>query len=62
VARRTGLQARDENRELGLEEERVIGEYIPGSEINDPDDSFTSRFVYAFWRLCDQRIAISCTG
>ncbi|OLF13458.1 hypothetical protein [Actinophytocola xanthii] len=35
----------------------MIGEYTPGTEITDVDDSFSSRFLYAFWRLCDQRIA-----
>lgn len=57
VAQRTGQQARERNRKLGFEEERVIGEYTPGTEIQDPDDSFTTRFLYAFWRLCEQRIA-----
>jgi hypothetical protein len=54
---RSCQQTRDHNRTLGFEEERVIGEYTPGTEISDPDDSFTTRFLYAFWRLCDQRIA-----
>jgi hypothetical protein len=57
VAQLTGQQARDHNRKLDFEEERVIGEYTPGTEIQDPDDSFTTRFLYAFWRLCEQRIA-----
>jgi hypothetical protein len=57
VAQRTGQHAREHNRKLGFEEERVIGEYTPGTEIQDPDDSFTTRFLYAFWRLCEQRIA-----
>jgi hypothetical protein len=57
VAQRDGQQGRDHNRELGFDEERVIGEYTPGAEIPDPDDSFAARFLYAFWRLCDQQIA-----
>jgi hypothetical protein len=41
----------------GNPEERVIGEYESGSEIQDPDGTFVLRFLYAFWRLCEQRIA-----
>jgi hypothetical protein len=41
----------------GQNEDRVIGEYASGSEIEDDDDTFTLRFLYAFWRLCEQRIA-----
>lgn len=57
VANRAGQQVRDYRRDHGIEDERVVGEYTPGTEINDTDDSFTGRFLYAFWRLCDQRIA-----
>lgn len=32
-------------------------EYHPGDEIDDHDDLFTIRFLYAFWRLCGQSIA-----
>lgn len=39
------------------EAEEVVGEYEPGSTIDDADDTFTLRFLAAFWRLCDQRIA-----
>ncbi|TQM78153.1 hypothetical protein FHX81_0403 [Saccharothrix saharensis] len=59
IARRTGRQAREEVQELGFEEERVIGEYTPGSEIDDHDDTFAMRFLYAFWRLCEQRIVVT---
>ena len=41
----------------GQDEDRVVGEYTPGAEINDGDDTFVVRFLYAFWRLCEQRIA-----
>jgi len=41
----------------GNTEERVIGEYESGSEIQDLDGTFVLRFLYAFWRLCEQRIA-----
>ncbi|MDQ3825970.1 MAG: hypothetical protein M3319_12230 [Actinomycetota bacterium] len=35
----------------------MIDEYVPGTEVDDPDNSFPARFLYAFWRLCGQRIA-----
>jgi hypothetical protein len=41
----------------GQDEGRVVGEYASGSEIEDVDDTFVLRFLYAFWRLCEQRIA-----
>ena len=41
----------------GQDEDRVLGEYTPGAEINDGDDTFVVRFLYAFWRLCEQKIA-----
>lgn len=44
---------------MGLDEERVIGEYTPGSEIDDCDDTFAMRFLYAFWRLCEQRVVVT---
>jgi hypothetical protein len=34
----------------------VEGEYTPGSTIEDTHDTFTMRFLYAFWRLCEQRL------
>lgn len=59
TARREGEKVRAQSHELGFEEERVVGEYMPGSEIDDTDDSFTARFLYAFWRLSQQQIAIT---
>ncbi|MFI5898521.1 hypothetical protein ACIA5D_51515 [Actinoplanes sp. NPDC051513] len=41
----------------GHTEEHVVGEYVSGSEIHDADGTFVMRFLYAFWRLCEQRIA-----
>jgi hypothetical protein len=35
----------------------IAFEYHPGDEINDPDALFTTRFLYAFRRLCAQDIA-----
>jgi hypothetical protein len=43
-------------RQHGLDEERVI-DFVPGSEIDDQLNTFTLRFCYAFWRLCEQEIA-----
>lgn len=43
----------------GADESRVIGEYEPGSEIVNTDGVFPVRFLYAFWRLCTQDIAVS---
>ncbi|HEX6655853.1 MAG TPA: hypothetical protein VF153_06540 [Candidatus Limnocylindria bacterium] len=40
----------------GLDESATTSEYVPGSEIRDSDDTFVRRFLYAFWRLCEQRI------
>jgi hypothetical protein len=34
-----------------------VGEYAPGEQIDDHDDTFMPRFLYAFWQLCQQQIA-----
>jgi hypothetical protein len=52
-----GDAAREQSTALGFNESRVAGEYTPGEQINDPADTFMPRFLYAFWRLCDQQIA-----
>jgi hypothetical protein len=54
---KAGDTIRDQTAALGLHETRVAGEYTPGDQIDDPDDTFMPRFLYAFWRLCDQQIA-----
>ncbi|PXY16625.1 hypothetical protein [Prauserella muralis] len=54
--RATGERMRSHAELWGLDEDGVTGEYTPGSEIDDTDDSFCMRFLYAFWRLCEQRI------
>jgi hypothetical protein len=54
-----GEAARESSRNLGLAEDRVTGEYVPGTEVDDNDDLFTARFLCAFWRLCEQRIAVT---
>ncbi|MGP4030319.1 hypothetical protein [Actinomadura sp. 3N407] len=43
----------------GVDENRVVGEYEPDSIVEDTTDSFTIRMLYAFWRLCAQRIAVA---
>ena len=57
TARAAGDADRERAAALGLDESRVDGEYRPGQHIDDPDDTFMPRFLYAFWRLCEQRIA-----
>lgn len=57
AARTAGQSARKQAVTLGLDEDRVIGEYTTGEQIDDRDDTFVPRFLYAFWRLCQQRIA-----
>jgi len=59
TARSAGETARQQAQALGAQENRVVGEYTPGAEINDGDDTFMPRFLFAFWRLCQQRIAAS---
>jgi ethanolamine utilization microcompartment shell protein EutS len=62
TARTTGALHRAlANRTGGYDEERVIGEYVPGSEVVDEDDTFQFRFLYAFWRLCAQQVAVTST-
>jgi hypothetical protein len=56
-ARQAGDAERAASNVQGMNEERVIGEYISGARIDDTDDTFARRFLYAFWRLCEQRIA-----
>jgi hypothetical protein len=61
-------QVRDTSRALAAESERlaaqqgwqptrVEGEHIVGSNIPDPDTTFLRRYLFAFFRLCEQRIA-----
>ncbi len=57
TARAAGDQARQFAAGRGHDENRVIGEYVSGARIDDRDGTFLPRFLYAFWRLCDQRIA-----
>ena len=35
-----------------------VAEHVRGQVIADPDASFVKRFLAAFWRLCDQPIAV----
>ena len=57
TARRTGDEIRELAAAHGLDEGRVEGVYRIGQVIDDHDDTFMPRFLYAFWRLCEQRIA-----
>lgn len=57
TARQAGEAIREAAAGQGLDENRVVGEYRPGAQVEDPDDTFMPRFLYAFWRLCEQRIA-----
>ncbi len=57
TARAAGDKARQFAAGRGHDENRVIGEYVRGARIEDRDGTFVPRFLYAFWRLCDQRIA-----
>lgn len=41
----------------GYQENVVSGDYVSGDEIDDRDGRFMLRFLYEFWRLCDQSIA-----
>ncbi|MGP4029733.1 hypothetical protein [Actinomadura sp. 3N407] len=56
VVKSSGEATRDWHAAQGRDENRVIGEYTPDSQLDDPDDTFHIRFLYAFWRLCEQRI------
>lgn len=59
TARSTGEATREMYASEGLDENRVTGEYTPGSQIDDADDLFMAKFLFAFWRLCEQRIAVT---
>lgn len=57
-ARGIAQRVRQDHHDQGHDEDIVIGEYSPGSEIDDADGTFRLRLLYAFWRLCEQRIAV----
>jgi hypothetical protein len=42
--------------QAGQDSSTSIGEYESGVPVQDPDGSLSRRYLYAFWRLCDQRI------
>ena len=51
-ARRASLEA------LTSPEREVTAGHVRGQVIPDPEVSFVKRFLAAFWRLCEQEIAI----
>jgi len=55
AARTAEETARESAAAQGLDKERIIGEYTTSEQIDDGDDTFLPRFLYAFWRLCEQR-------
>ena len=57
AARMIDSAVRQQAKHMGLDEATVLeGEYSSGSQVEDTDDTFTARFLYAFWRLCEQRL------
>jgi hypothetical protein len=49
-------QGEARNREAG-DQDQAAGEYASGAILDqDPDGTLGSRFLYAFWRLCEQQI------
>lgn len=58
-ARTHGEHWRQHQADAGLRTDDQVDatfEYRPGDEIDDADDMFTLKFLYAFWRLCAQNI------
>ena len=47
--RRAGMQA-------GHDSSATVGEYTSGAPVDDPDQTLSRRYLFAFWRLCEQRI------
>lgn len=56
-AAQMGAESAAQAERIGWDEGRVVGEYSPGQVVDDHDNRFTERLLYAFWRLCEQRIA-----
>ena len=42
--------------QAGHDSSATIGEYVSGEPVDDPDQSLSRRYLFAFWRLCEQRI------
>lgn len=58
MTRQLGTMSHTRLAELGLDEDLVAGEYTPGQEIDDEEDLIGVKFLFAFWRLAEQRIAV----
>ncbi|MDT4993080.1 MAG: hypothetical protein QOH97_2972 [Actinoplanes sp.] len=41
----------------GIDTTCAVGEYLSGAPVSDPEDTLTRRYLMAFWRLCEQRVA-----
>jgi hypothetical protein len=42
--------------QAGHDSSATVGEYTSGAPVNDPDQTLSRRYLFAFWRLCEQRI------
>ena len=42
--------------QAGHDNSATVGEYTSGAPVDDPDQSLSRRYLFAFWRLCEQRI------
>lgn len=60
AAREQGRSLRKVNAELGhTADVETVGEYVSGATLTDHDGQFSLRWLFAFWRLCEQKIGLS---
>ena len=43
--------------DTGHDASATVGEYTSGAPVDDTDESLSRRYLFAFWRLCEQHIA-----